>query len=181
MADDIADADDLDEHPAKVTAWRDGAFVVHPDAEADDDVVWSYVHDGPVMWEGLRARRLAEDRARLAAIPFWVYDLDLGDEVALETAPTGALIIADVTADAGNHTYRVVFEDAGDDDPRWRELAQALSPLGCWFDVRSPGFLALSAPDDGADAVAAYLHARAARGELTYEAGHTAPPAPDEG
>lgn len=60
---------------------------------------------------------------------------------------------------------------------RWRDLAQALAPLGCWFDVRDPGFLTLSAPGPNADAVDAYLHARGeARRELSYETGHTAPP-----
>jgi hypothetical protein len=171
--------EDFDEHPSKVTTWRDGDFVIHPDADREDETIWAFVHDGPVTWEGLSARRIAEDRARLTAIPFWVYNLDLGDEVALGTAPNGALVIEDVVADGGNFTYRVRFEGAHDDDTRWRELAQALSPLGCWFDVRSPGFLALSAPGDGADAVAAYLHAREARGELLYETGHTAPPPPE--
>jgi hypothetical protein len=172
----MADGSDFDEHPSKATTWRDGDFVVHPDAAAEDATVWAFLHDGPVQWEGLLARRIAEDRARLAAIPFWAFNLDLGDEVSLQTAPTGALVIDDVVADGGNHTYRVFFAGAGEDDERWRELAQALSPLGCWFDVRSPSYLALSAPGAQADAVAAYLHARAARGELEYDTGHTAPP-----
>lgn len=177
----MADADDdFDEHPGKVTTWRDGDFVAHPDAEAEDETVWAYVHDGPCRWEGLLARRISEDRARLAAIPFWVYNLDLGDEVALETAPNGAPVITDVVADGGNYTYRVRFEGAGEDDTRWRELAQALAPLGCWFDVRQPGFLAVSAPGPDADAVLSYLDAREARGELLYETGHTAPPPPGE-
>jgi hypothetical protein len=173
--------EDFDEHPGKATTWRDGDFAVHPDAELEDETVWAAVHDGPVAWEGLLARRLGEDRARLAAIPYWVYNLDLGDEVELTVAPNGAPVITGVAADSGNFTYRVVFEDAADDDERWRELAQALSPLGCWFDVRSPAFLALSAPGPEADAVTAYLHAREARGELRYETGHTAPPPGDEG
>jgi hypothetical protein len=112
----------------------------------------------------------------LCCIPFFVYDLNLGDEVALMESAEGAPVVTGVAVDAGNHTFRVRFEDAAHDDGRWRELMLELEPFDCWVDVRSPGFLAVSAPPDRAQAVADHLDARERRRELMFETGRSVPP-----
>jgi hypothetical protein len=48
-----------------------------------------------------------------------------------------------------------------------------LASLGCWFDVRTPGHLAMSVSADDAQAVADHLAARERSGELQYETGRT--------
>lgn len=168
-----------DEHPSKASAWRDVRFVVLPDAEVEDCTVWAGAEahtSGAVKWEGLLARRLSGGRARICAVPFWVHDLNLGDEVALMDSAEGTPVVTGAVVDGGNHTFRVRFEDAADDDARWRELMVELEPFDCWFDVRSPGFLALSAPPGHAEAVADYLDGREQRGDLLFEPGRSAPP-----
>jgi hypothetical protein len=160
---------DYSEHPSRTAAWRDGAFVVHPDAAAEDCTVWVPVVDGPVDWEGLLACRTGPDSARISAIPLWVYDLHLGDEVQTMDSAEGAPVIIGPVASAGQHTFRVRFTDAAADDTRWQDLMKDLEPAGCWFDVSSPGYLAVSAGPLRADEVDTYLRRRATAGELAYE------------
>ena len=170
---------EYEEHSSKASAWREGRFIVLPDAEREDCTVW--VGAGAdwsrsVRWEGLLAVRLSCNRARVCAVPFWVYDVNLGDEVALMESAEGAPVVTGVVVDGGNYTFRVRFAGAADDDVRWRELMVELEPFDCWFDVRSPAFVAMSAPAAHARAVADYLDDRERRGELLFETGRSAPP-----
>jgi hypothetical protein len=63
--------------------------------------------------------------------------------------------------------------DGDGDDARWLQLMRELEPWSCWFDVRSPRFVALAAPSEHATAVADYLAKRELAGELQYETGRT--------
>ena len=169
---------EFEEHPSKAAAWRYGGFVVLPDAEAEDCTIWFRLEpdaDSDMRWEGLLGRRLSDDRARVCAVPFWVYDLNLGDEVRIVTSAEGALIATESIHDSGNYTFRVSFNTDGEDDLSWRELQQALEPFDCWFDVRSPRFTAISCPPSHAQAVADYLASRERDGELHYETGRMTP------
>jgi hypothetical protein len=59
---------EFDEHPSKAAGWRDGRFLVLPDAEQVDCTVWVGAEAdsaGSVKWEGLLARRLSDERAHL--------------------------------------------------------------------------------------------------------------------
>jgi hypothetical protein len=170
---------EYDEHPSKASAWREGRLVVLSDAELEDCTVWVGADadsSNSIKWEGLLACRLSVARARICAVPFWAYDLHLGDEVALMDSAEGAPVVTGVVADGGNYTFRVRFEDAADDDMRWHELMVDLEPFDCWFDVRSPAFLAVSAPPAHAQAVAHYFDAREQSGVLIFETGRSAPP-----
>jgi hypothetical protein len=168
-----------EEHPSKASSWRDGQFVVLPDAEAADTTVWFGANaeaDGEPLWEGLLAKRTGSDRARVCAVPFWLYDLNLGDEVSVIDSAEGALVANGIVNDAGAFAFRVIFDGADADDDRWRQLMVELEPYGCSFDVRSPGFVALSSPAEHAQTVADLLSAREERGELQYETGRSAVP-----
>lgn len=161
------------EHPSKVAAWRDGQFIAMPEAEQADSTVWFAFggdEDGP-KWEGLLAARDDAGTAMVLSVPFFVYDLALGDEVSTVESAEGALVAETPMRRSGDLTFRVVFE--GDADERWQELMRDLEPWSCWFDVRSPRFVAISAPSEHAQAVADYLHGREQRGELQYETGQT--------
>ena len=161
-----------EEHPSRTAALRDGEIEVHPGAAESDCVVWAEL-EGDEGWEGLLAKRLETRRARVCAIPFRAYDINLDDEVALSLTGEGALLVEGVERDAGNFTYRVVFDDAAVGDPRWHQLLSALGAYECWFDLRDPGYLAISAPPQHAQAVAEELYAREQRGELGYETGRS--------
>ena len=107
---------EFEEHPSKAAARRYGGFVVLPDAEAEDCTIWFRLEpdaDSDMRWEGLLGRRLSDDRARVCAVPFWVYDLNLGDEVRIVTSAEGALIATESIHDSGNYTFRVSFNTDG--------------------------------------------------------------------
>lgn len=170
---------EFEEHPSRVATWRDGRFVVLPDAVEEDCTVWFPVdrgRDHAIAWEGLLARRTGPDRAVVCAVPFWLYDVNLGDEVVLRQRPDGADVADAVVRDGGNYTFRVAFSDARDDDDRWRRLMVDLATWDCWFDVRGPAYVAISVPAAHAQAVADLLAAREAAGELVYETGRSTPP-----
>lgn len=162
-----------DEHPSKVGAWRDGKFVVHPDAASEDCTVWfpmGHDDEGDGRWEGLLAQRFAPDRARICAIPLWARGVSLGDEVSLIESGEGAPVAVAVTKPSGLGTIRVSLSDANrGDDTRWQDLMRDLEPFQCWFDVLNPIHLSLSVFPEFAGAVLDYLATRARRGELEYE------------
>ena len=164
-----------EEHPSKATSWRGGRFVVLPEGESANCTVWFVVEEDSagVHWEGLLATGLSEDRACISAVPFWLYDLNLGDEVAVIESAERAPVATGVVRDGGNYVFRVIFEGAEYDDYRWQSLMIELEPHDCWFDVRSPSFVALSAPPAQARAVGDYLLAREQCGDLRFETGRS--------
>jgi hypothetical protein len=165
---------EYDEHPSKVARARgSGPVEIHPEAAGADCTIWVPFDLDGTRWEGVLARRLAPDRARVCAIPFWVYDLNFLDEVSTADSAEGEPVATGRVRDAGNFTYRVAFEDAAEGDRRWHELMLELEPLDCWFDVRDPGYLAISAAPERAQAVADHLFDRESRGELQYETGRS--------
>jgi hypothetical protein len=171
--------DKFEEHPSRASSWRDGRLVVLPEAETADSTVWFATQadaGGEALWEGLLARRTGDDRARVCAVSFWLYDVNLGDEVSLVESAEGASVATGTLTDAGCFTFRFVFEDAGAGDHRWHELMVELERYECWFDVRSPAFVALSAPCGHAQSVADILAAKERGGELRYETGRSQPP-----
>lgn len=172
-----------EEHPSKASSWREGQFVVLPDAEEADVTVWfgeSADASGATLWEGLLAKREGRDRARVCAVPFWLYDVNLGDEVSVIESAESAPVANGIVNDAGAFAFRVIFDGAEAHDERWRQLMVQLEPYECWFDVRSPAFVALSAPAEHARRVADILSAKQERGELRYETGRSVPAGPAE-
>ena len=162
-----------DEHPSKVGAWREGRFVVHPDAAHEDCTVWFPMgHDaeGTGRWEGLLAQRLAFDRALVCAIPFFARGVNFGDVVSLIESGEGAPVAVKVVKSSASRTIHVGFPDAdpGGDD-RWQAVMRDLEAFECWFDVLSPMFLGLSVQAANLDAVLDFLLTRADQGQLEYE------------
>ncbi len=168
------------EHASKPARLRGGELVVYEDATHEDCTVWVFHErdsEGEEHWEGLLARRLPEERARICAVPVFVYDLNLGDEVSVAASAEGAAVATGLISDAGNFTFRVFFEHGvANDDEGWRALMADLEPFNCWFDVYSPRLVALSATSSHAADVADYLAERVARGELHYETGRSSEP-----
>src|SRR4051794_5152595 len=120
-----------EEHPAKVTRLHGGELTIHPDAAISDCTVW-FAYE-PECWEGLLAVRASTDTARICGVPLWVYDLNLGDVVQVVASAEGALVAEQRVRESTNFTFRIVFDDAGPDDGRWRQLMDDFAPYGCWF------------------------------------------------
>ena len=168
------------EHPSKASRWRDGGFEVHPAAATANLVVWVGLEpgtDGTPQWEGLLAVPTRANRAVIAAVPAFAYDLNLGDEVDAIASAEGALVVTKIVHDAGHVTFRVwLAPTASEDDRRWHQLQIDLASFRCWFDVFSPRLIALSAEPGVAQDVAGWLQAAENAGTLTYEAGRSTMP-----
>lgn len=153
-----------------------------PEASAAEQTVWFAVDPGDsedhedAVWEGLLTQRSAPDRAVVAAVPVFAYDVNLGDEVEVVASAEGPLVATRVVRDAGRFTFRVLFPvlEQPEGDERWRELQLDLEPYGCWFDVYSPRSVAISAEPGVARAVADFLSEAERAGRFQYETGRSA-------
>jgi len=145
-------------------AWRDRAnFLIHARLEGDD----SLEH-----WEQLWARRISESRFELCCIPFFVYDLALGDEVETGLEGEDRYVMQRVVKQSGHYTLRVWFID----DAAREEVPKEIARLGCLMEWRwsSSNLLAIDAPStDLAQTVANLLFEREQLGHLEYETGRT--------
>ena len=160
-----------DRHPSKVIRIRAGEHVVHPASARSDCTVWFML--GEDRWEGLPGLRVGPGRVRVCGVPFWIYDLNMGDEVAVVETKEGATVAERRVHEGTNVTFRVIFKGADETDTRWEQLMADLESFECWCDVRHPGYIALSASVEDALAVEDILSAREQARELQYETGRT--------
>jgi len=124
----------------------------------------------PRRFEQLWVRKLEETRFEICCIPFFVYDLALGDEVE---AGSRAYVIERVVKPSGGYTFRAWFGDSRHVGAR-DELIGILGELACEFEWYSEKLLAVhAADDDRARQLADLLHEREQLGHLTYETGRT--------
>lgn len=126
----------------------------------------------PRDFEQLWARRTSDQRFELCCIPFFAYDMALGDEVETDAA----YLIERVVQPAGGFTFRAWFGDssvAGAGDA----AVEALLGLGAELEWYSENLLAVHAADErSAQQMADYLQATNQAGHLVYETGRTREP-----
>ena len=100
-------------------------------------------------------------------MPFFVYELSLGDEVVTDER----FIVADVVRSSGRSTLRVWFGDSTGVSTA-RDLEQRLVALGCLTETSSHNLLAVDAATPAMAARAIdYLQELQHRGELVFEVG----------
>jgi hypothetical protein len=132
--------------------------------EADGETQW---------WEQLWSRQLADDRFELCCIPFYAYNLALGDVVETDATGEHRYVIQRVVQPSGHFTFRVWFGDSSHPTVRDEVLGE-INRLGCLFEWFSPNLLAISAgSEDTAQRIADYLWSREQEGHLVYETGRT--------
>lgn len=124
---------------------------------------------GPKQWEQLWARQIDEHRFEICCIPFFVYDLALGDEVETDSDN----VISQIIRPSGSYTFRVWFGEAN--DPSCREtLPTKLIRLGSELEWASPNLLGVSASNDElANEGAAMLGRCVEDQKIVYETGRT--------
>lgn len=128
----------------------------------------------PRNWEQLWARQVGQGRLETCCIPFFIYDLALGDVVECVAMGPMEYAIGQVLEPSGHWTFRAYFGDTTapesllDVDSTLRERGHELE----WWAAE---LLAVDAvgPDE-AHRVADYLRACQERGELIYESGKRA-------
>jgi hypothetical protein len=144
--------------------------VIHPEP------VWreraDFIIGAPLPEEGrveqLWARRIEDDHLfEICCIPFFVFDLALGDLVETDASYD----IVGVVQHSGRFVFRVWLGDSF--QPR-QEIADELSDLGALIEWSSANLLAVDA--DGishAQTVADFLAEREGEGRLNYETGRS--------
>lgn len=149
--------------------WRSRAnfMIVGDTADADDP-------EPTKRWEQLWARKAGENRYELCCIPFFMYNLALGDIVACHQAEGHQYVIHEVVEPSGHVTFRIWFGESTVAGIR-AEAEQALIDLGAAVEWSSTNLLAVDATDaEHAQKVISYIHPRAQRSELEYERGYGA-------
>jgi hypothetical protein len=148
-------------------AWRDQAnFIIAARIDPNDPAP-------RLRWEQLWARQLSDTRFVNCCIPFFIYDLALGDEIEVGPLEERRYVMQRVVRQSGRYTFRVWFKA---DDAR-DEVAGELERLGCLLEWRFTGgnLLAVDAASDPhAQQVAGYLYGEEQQGRLVYETGRTA-------
>ena len=140
--------------------------------ERSNFVIAAEIATGSVDREQLWAKQLGDDTFEICCIPFFLYDIALGDVV--QTAPAGGrrYMVQRVIRRSGRFVFRVWFGDSS--QPR-REIADQLEALGAVLVWSSPNLLAVDAADeDLAKVISGWLLEQEQQGHLVYETGRTA-------
>lgn len=151
------DYEALHENPV----WRRKAnFIIAADIAEDSD---------KREWEQLWARQISDFRFAVCCIPFFVYDLALGDEVETDEN----YVIKKVVKTSGHSTFRVWFGESSYVKIR-EEITNKMQQLGCEIEWSSENLLAISAAtDELAQSVISFLSERQKLNHLIIETGRT--------
>jgi hypothetical protein len=152
------------------------SFVVHQDPvwrEHSNFVINAYLPetDQTREFEQLFARQISDDRFELCCIPFFLFDMALGDIV--RTAPTGGrqYVVTEVETPSGRYVFRAWFGESS--YPR-TEIEETLKAMGCLVEWSSRNLLAVDATDDAhAQTVADFLADQQKARHLLYETGRS--------
>jgi len=144
-------------------AWREHAnFIIN--AELPEE-------DRPMRFEQLWARQRADDRFEVCCIPFFVFNLALGDVVATSPRDGRKYVMDKVVEPSGRYVFRVWLGQSF--QPR-DEIANELKALGSLIEWSSRNLLAVDAADsEHAQLVADFLMEREKAGHLVYETGRS--------
>ena len=139
-------------------AWRARAnFILHIKVEGD-------------RLEQLWSSRINDNRFEICCIPFFAYDLALGDIV--ETAPElgKQYMVQRVVVPSSHYTFRVWYKP--DDHPSHMLVTERAAELGCPWEWFSGRLMSLDAPDhETAQQLANHLGRLQSEGRLHYETG----------
>ena len=125
--------------------------------------------DQKIRWEQLWVMKLATNRYKMCCIPFFLYNLSLGDEVEIEEIDN-QYVFKRVVKKSGRYTFRIWFMSNDKKD----EIAKTLKDMGCLLEWRfkSGNLLAVDmAKKDHAQEVADYLIQLEEQKILEYETG----------
>lgn len=147
---------DFSTHPEPV--WREKAnFVINAKLPEEG------------RFEQLWARQVTEDTFEVCCIPFFLYDVALGDVVQTHEASGRKYMLSSVVRPSGHYVFRAYF---GRSAHPLEEIVERLTELGATMEWSSSTLLAIDAFDlSHAQQVADFLQARADLGQLMFETG----------
>jgi hypothetical protein len=121
-----------------------------------------------ISTEQLWARKIDDRHFEICCIPFFAYDLALGDVVETD----GGFLVQRVSTRSGRYVFRVYFGRSA--HPR-EEIIERLESLGALLERSSANLLAVDAHDQAhAEVIANFLQERENLGQLMYETGRMA-------
>lgn len=150
-------------------------FTVH------DQPVWrdraNFIVNAPLTelgrFEQLWCRQDAEDEFEVCCIPFFLYDVALGDTIQTRAANDRKYVMSRVVSRSGRFVFRVHFERSmlrNRDD-----VTQKLAEMGALQEWSSASLAAVDAEDaHHAQELADYLFRQEQAGRLVYETGNSA-------
>lgn len=145
--------------------WRDRA----------DFLIRAGIHEGTAdskwKWEQLWTRQVSFGCFELCCIPFFIYDLSLGDHVATDSE----YVLTDVLAPSGRFVFRIWFND----HESRLQLPPLLEDMGCLLERRfkTSRLLAIDTETEQlAHAVADLLDKHERLGTLVFETGRISRP-----
>jgi len=145
--------------------WRERAnFIIHAKIDANK---------AGKRFEQIWAGQINSQIFEICCIPFFVYDLALGDHVETSADEGKQYIVRSIVKQSGHFTFHVWFGKA--DIPSMREhVMQNLTELGCEFEWYSHNLLGVDARNEElAQHLADYLYGLEKAGTLAYETGRT--------
>jgi Domain of unknown function (DUF4265) len=156
-------ADDWKVHQTPVWKYR-ANFII--------DMIVEEEPDGRKVWEQLWSEETGENLFKLCCIPFFVYDLNFGDEVETRSEAEQRYVVNRVVKRSEHYTFRVWF--GGSDNPAARdEVMDEVERQGWLFEWYSKNLLAISVEFARAQDVADYLHGHQMSGAFAYETGRS--------
>ena len=97
----------------------------------------------PFALESLWAEGNNEDGYIIDNIPFYVYEISVGDKISTTTADDGALYFNALIERSGNSTFRLFVKDVADSE----EIKRKIEGLSCEVECdRKMGILAVNIP-----------------------------------
>lgn len=126
-----------------------------------------------VETESLWAQVTGDGRYRIDNIPFYAYDISLGD-VVTGTVDGDRIAFQRVLERGGHSTYRILVKDErGYESPAFLEGWRELENHGCSYEVAKRRWIAIDVPS-AADVFAVYriLEDGENRGLWSFEEGH---------
>ena len=143
------------------------------------DPIWreraNFIVNAPIpeeegRYEQLWCRQITEDTFELCCIPFFLYDIALGDVVRTDTQSSRKYVVSQVVERSGRYVFRVYFEPSmlGNRE----QVVAHLTTLGALLEWSSDSMLAADARDaEHGQEVADFLFDQEMQGRLIYETG----------
>jgi hypothetical protein len=124
------------------------------------DMVKVQFYDTDVGYENLWATPVEGDLYRLESVPYFIYNISLGDLVSARPNEQGRLQFVQLVMPSGNRTLRARPEDFTIVEARGRHFLTTLKSYGCDIEVLEPRLIAIGVPKEtGLDAITEFLTA----------------------
>jgi Domain of unknown function (DUF4265) len=147
--------------------WRDRAdFIIHGALKGLE-----HRH-----WEQLWARQVTDDQFEICCIPFFVYDLGLGDIVQTHPLAEKLYVVDRVLIDAGRCVFRIWFGDIEGQGARHEvmdEVENKLVEMSCEREWYAHDLLGIAITTDRAELVTNFLSEKEQRNGISFEIGRS--------